>query len=207
MCWRALVGWMCPGGAGALHRGQAGTDRVPRSVPAPKTSTRHREAAPAPFIRHTKPFLGCHTLQSPHCCCHRVPGTPAREGPAWMAFLGEKKAFLVWRAPQRLTSLCSASLCKSQQFLATLQLLQPFFISLGWAGPALQPPSFGVSWEQGSPQPWALLGGPGAAPQGRQGGLAHPVAAPQAFGRDAANSNCNFHSGGCAPQAKSLLSL
>lgn len=115
-----------------LHRGQAGTDQVPRSVPAPKTSTGHREAAPAALNRHTKPFLGCHTLQSPHCCCHRVPGTPAWQGPTWMAFLGEKKAFLVWRAPQRLTSLCSASFASLSSFWP-LSSSSSHFSSL-WAG-------------------------------------------------------------------------
>lgn len=204
----------CAGnGAGPLHTGQAGTDHGPRAVPAPKASSRHREAAPASFTDTQSPSWRAHTLQSPHCCCHGVPDTPAQEGPAWMDFWVKTKAFLAWRALQHLTSLGSASLCNSRWFLATLQLLQPFFISLFSSGLG-QPGSSTATnlWDGlGAGEHPALdtaRGGQGSPPgQGGGGACPAPVPAPQAFGRDTANSNCNFHSGGCAPQAKSVLSL
>lgn len=65
-----------------------------------------------------------------------------------------------------------------------------------------------MSWEQGEHPTLGTAQGAQGSPAGQAGGACPtPAPAPQAFGRDTANSNCNFHSGGCAPQAKSVLSL
>lgn len=86
MCWK-------PSGAGALHTGQAGRDSGVFLPPKPAAGTGKLLLHPLTDTQSPSLGRGGHTLQSPHRCCHRVPGTPAQGGPVWMAFLGEKQSF------------------------------------------------------------------------------------------------------------------
>lgn len=172
-------------GAGVCHTGQAGTDQT-WSVPVPKASSRHGEAAPASFNTHTKPFLGVTHRKVPIAAATGYVTHQHGKGRSGWHFQEKNKALLAWRAPQRLTSLCSASLCNSRQVLATLQLLQPFFISPFSSGLGQPSSSAAINlWDElgagGAPGPGHCSGGPGQPPRAGRGGLSHPSACSSSF--------------------------
>lgn len=185
-----------------------GAQTMNPSAPHSETSAQHVLTMPGWQAQHLHPFPS--PKPSPGGAQH--PSSLLARGSSHTSkgqeFTGEKQGSAGRSELQRLTSLCSASLCNSLQFLASLQFLQPFFTSPSRGGlwTARQQQSHGGSARRGT----GLRGGTDSSsplPAGK-GCPSHPSAASShTFGRDTANSHCDFHSGGCALQAKEVLSL
>lgn len=110
----------------ATYRGE---QTMNPSAPRSETSAQHVLTMPG---RQAQPLHPCPSPK-PSPGGARRPSSPLAQGSSHTSkgreFTGEKQGSAGRSELQRLTSLCSASLCNSLQFLASLQFLQPLFTS------------------------------------------------------------------------------